>query len=212
VRTIIVMNPKGGSGKTTLATNLAGMLAGRGRRVMLADHDRQQSSTQWLARRPASFPAIAGVPQDGERKAIKEFDPHWLVVDTSAGLHGEPLAEGVRRADLILVPIAPSIYDIDASRAFIERLSQYRSVEKRRSEIGIVGMRVDLYTRMGAELEQFLKGLDFPLLATLRDTQVYVQAAYYGLSLFDLPPSRAGHDLEDWKPIYAWINRHRDEE
>jgi chromosome partitioning protein len=206
------MNPKGGSGKTTLATNLAGMLAGRGRRVMLADHDRQQSSAQWLARRPASFPTILGVPHDHERKAIKEFDPHWLVVDTSAGLHGEPMAEGVRRADMLLVPIAPSIYDMDASRIFLERLGQYRSVEKGKSDIGIVGMRVDRYTRMGAELEQFLEHLDFPLLATLRDTQVYVQAAYYGLSIFDLPPSRAGQDLEDWKPIFSWINHHRDED
>jgi chromosome partitioning protein len=82
-------------------------------------------------------------------------------------------------------------------------------VHKGHVQIALVGMRVDRFTRMGAELEQFLNALDFPLLATLRDTQVYVQAAYYGLSLFDLPPSRAQQDLDDWKPILAWINRHR---
>lgn len=209
MRTILVTNPKGGAGKTTLATNLAGLLAGHERRVMLADMDRQQSAAHWLARRPPSFPRIVGVKPNGEKSAVREYDPHWLIVDTAAGLHGEDLADAVRRADLIVIPVSPSIYDMDALRTFLEVLRHSKPVHKGHVQIALVGMRVDRFTRMGAELEQFLNALDFPLLATLRDTQVYVQAAYYGLSLFDLPPSRAQQDLDDWKPILAWINRHR---
>ena len=209
MRTIAVMNPKGGSGKTTLATNLAGLLAGHNRRVMLADLDRQQSASHWLARRQAAFPKIVSVHLDGEKSAIKEFDPHWLIIDTAAGLHGEALAEAVHRANLILVPVSPSIYDMDATRSFLEVLRHYKSIQQGATHIGVVGMRVDRFTRMGAELELFLHSLEYPLLATLRDTQVYVQAAYLGLSLFDLPPSRAQQDLDDWKPVLAWLNRHR---
>jgi len=209
VRTILVMNPKGGAGKTTLATNLAGLLAGHNRRVMLADMDRQQSAAHWLARRPASFPKVVGLQLNGEKSAVKEYDPHWLVVDTAAGIHGEELADAVRRADLIVVPVSPSIYDMDATRSFLEVLRHYKTVQQGGTPIAVVGVRVDRFTRMGVELEQFLKSLEFPLLATLRDTQVYVQAAYYGLSLYDLPPSRAQQDLDDWKPILSWLNRHR---
>lgn len=209
MRTLLVMNPKGGSGKTTLATNLAGLLAVHHRRVMLADLDRQQSAAHWLARRPASFPKVVGVRLNGEKALRKEVDPHWLIVDTAAGLHGEELAESVRRADLIIVPVSPSIYDMDATRSFLDVLRHYKSIQQGTVHIGVVGMRVDRFTRMGAELELFLGALDFPLLATLRDTQVYVQAAYYGLSLFDLPPSRAQQDLDDWKPVLAWLNKHR---
>jgi chromosome partitioning protein len=209
MRTILVMNPKGGSGKTTLATNICGLLAVRNFRVLLADLDRQQSATHWLARRPAHCPKIGRVDLDTDKKAIKEYDPDWLVVDTPAGLHGEPLADAVRRSDLIIVPVSPSIYDMDATREFLEVLRHYKVVQQGTSHIALVGMRVDNRTRMGAELALFLESLDFPLLATLRDTQVYVQAAYYGLSLFDLPPSRAEVDLDDWRPILAWLSGHR---
>jgi chromosome partitioning protein len=209
MRTILVMNPKGGAGKTTLATNLCGLLAQRNFRVLLADLDRQQSATHWLARRPAHCPKIGRVNLEADKKAIKDYDPDWLVVDTAAGLHGEELADAVRRSDLIMVPVSPSIYDMDATREFLQVLHHYKAIQQGTSSIGLVGMRVDSRTRMGAELAQFLAALDFPLLATIRDTQVYVQAAYYGLSLFDLPPSRAEADVDDWRPILAWLNKHR---
>src|SRR5512144_280678 len=118
MRTILVANPKGGSGKTTLATNVAGWLAGKRQRVALADHDPQQSSTQWLERRPPLFPSIEPLPAGA--KAARDADPHWGVVDSPAAFHGEELRKAVRRADLMLVPISPSAFDMTATQRFLE--------------------------------------------------------------------------------------------
>ena len=95
MQTILVANPKGGSGKTTLATNIAGWLAGKRQRVGLLDADPQQSSTQWLARRPALFPSVAGFARDVGKKELKDVGPEWLVIDSPAGLHGEDLRDAV---------------------------------------------------------------------------------------------------------------------
>src|SRR5438270_8572116 len=106
MQTILVANPKGGSGKTTLATNLAGRLAGRKQRVVLADFDPLRSASEWVARRPPLFPAIAAWTPDDPRREIRDRNPHWLVVDTPAGLSGDALREAIRRADILLLPVS----------------------------------------------------------------------------------------------------------
>jgi chromosome partitioning protein len=208
MQTILVANSKGGSGKTTVATNVAGWLAGKRQRVAIADHDPQRSATVWLARRPALFPAIHGLPPDATRKALKDADPQWLVVDTPAGLHGEDLRDAVHRADVMLVPLAPSVFDMAATQHFLAAIAHYKAVKQGTLAIGIVAMRVDARTRSAAELDEFLKGFDFPVVAHLRDTQVYVHCARDGASVFDLPRSRAEQDWEQWKPLTRWIARH----
>src|SRR5664279_2121119 len=111
MQTLLVANPKGGSGKTTLATNVAGWLASRKQRVVLADFDPLQSATEWLARRPPFFPPIGGWTPNATKESLKEHNPHWLVIDTPAGLHGEGLRDAIRRADILLVPVSPSAFD-----------------------------------------------------------------------------------------------------
>ena len=111
----------------------------------------------------------------------------------------------LNRISMLLIVALISLFRVDVATA----QTIPKSIQQGATHIGVVGMRVDRFTRMGAELELFLHSLEYPLLATLRDTQVYVQAAYLGLSLFDLPPSRAQQDLDDWKPVLAWLNRHR---
>ena len=204
---ILVANPKGGSGKTTVATNVAGWLAGKRQRVALADHDPQRSATEWLARRPALFPAIAGLPFGATKKAQKDVDPQWLVVDTPAGLHGEDLREALNHADIMLVPLAPSVFDMAATAHFLAAIAHYKAVKNREVAIGIVAMRVDARTRSAAELDEFLTNFDVPLIAHLRDTQVYVHCARDGASVFELPRSRAEQDWEQWKPLTRWIAR-----
>jgi chromosome partitioning protein len=208
MQTILVANPKGGSGKTTVATNVAGWLAGRRQRVALADHDPQRSATEWLARRPALFPAIAGLKPDATMRAAKGAGPQWLVVDTPAGLHGNDLRIAVHGADVMLVPLTPSAFDMAATAHFLSAIGQYKAVKQGSLAIGIVAMRVDARTRSAAELDEFLKGFDFPLIAHLRDTQVYVHCARDGASVFDLPRSRGEQDWEQWKPLTRWIARH----
>ena len=205
---IIVVNPKGGSGKTTLATNIAGWLAGKKQRVVLADFDTQRSSVNWLSRRPALMPHIVGWTPDADRKALHEADPQWMVVDLPAGVQGDTLRDAVRRADIILVPISPSYYDFEATRAFLAKLSEYKSVKAGGVAIGLVGMRVDARTRSAIELQEFVKQFDLPFVTNLRDTQVYVHGARDGLSIFDMPRSRVEQDWEQWRTLTRWIAKH----
>ena len=204
MQTIVVANPKGGSGKTTLATNIAGWLAGRRRDVVLRDLDPQRSASEWLQRRPPLFPTIAGAPRDGKGKG-PEHD--WRVIDTPAGLHGDDLREAVRRADAMLVPLTPSAFDMGATRRFLAEIREHKAIRKNELALGIVAMRVDPRTHSAAELDAFLDEFDFPVVTHLRDTQVYVHCARDGASVFDLPRSRGEQDWEQWKPLTRWIAR-----
>ena len=210
MQTILVANPKGGSGKTTLATNIAGWLAGKRQRVALADTDPQRSTSEWLARRPPLFPPIGGFQGELRKKALKDVAPEWLVVDSPAGLHGDALRDAIRRADVMLVPVSPSAFDMAATRHFLDMIADYKAVKEGGIAIGIVGMRVDARTRSAAELDEFLEAFDFPVVAHLRDTQVYVYCARDGYSVFDLPRSRGEQDWEQWRPLTRWIAKHAD--
>ena len=207
MQTILVANPKGGSGKTTLATHVAGWLAGKRRPVALQDLDPQRSSAEWLARRPALFPRIVAAPPAAKARDVKEAGADWLVVDTPAGLHGEELREAIRRADVMLVPLTPSAFDMAATQHFLAAIHDYKAVRKGDLAIGIVAMRVDARTLSAAELDDFLEAFAFPVVAHLRDTQVYVHCARDGATVFDLPRSRGEHDWEQWKPLTRWIAR-----
>jgi len=207
MQTILVANPKGGSGKTTLATNVAGWLAGKRQLVALVDQDPQQSSTQWLTRRPPLFPRIEHLGADAKRKDIEAVSANWVVVDSPAGLHGEDLRHAIGHADVMLVPVSPSAYDMVATQRFLESIAGWKGVRKGTLAIGLVAMRVDARTRSAAELDDFLDAWELPLVTHLRDAQVYVRCARDGASVFDLPRSRAEQDWEQWKPLTRWIAR-----
>jgi chromosome partitioning protein len=208
MQTILVANPKGGSGKTTLATNIAGWLAGKRQRVALVDGDPQRSATQWLAQRPRLFPAVAMGDADARRKDLEQRDLQWAVVDSPAGLHGDALREAVRKADVLLVPVSPSAFDLAATQRFLDAIAEYKAVRQGELTVGVVGMRVDARTRAAGDLDTFVAALDFDRVTNLRDTQVYVYCARDGLSVFDLPRSRAEQDWEQWRPLTRWIARH----
>jgi chromosome partitioning protein len=205
MKAILIANPKGGSGKTTIATNLAGSLAARKQKVFLWDLDRQQSSLNWLAMRPADRPVIRRLDaKDADESAL----PHgssWLVLDSAAGLHGKNLAHALKISNKIIVPVQPSVFDMAASSTFLQTLLEEKAVRKHKTFIGIVGMRVNPRTRAAATLESFLAQFNLPILTYLRDTQIYVNAAFNGLSLFDLPEYLGGKDVEQWQPILDWI-------
>ena len=208
MQTILIANPKGGSGKTTLATNIAGWLAGKRQRVALADIDPQRSASEWLARRPALFPPIAGFDGDVRKRDLKDVAPQWVVVDSPAGLHGDALRDAVRRADIMVVPVSPSVFDMVATEHFLRALAEHKAVKQGDVAIGLVGMRVDARTRSAGELDEFLNGFELPVVTHLRDTQVYVYCARDGYSVFDLPRSRGEQDWEQWKPLTRWLARH----
>jgi chromosome partitioning protein len=201
---IVVANPKGGVGKSTLATNLAGALARRGHAVMLGDVDRQQSSRQWLQLRPGQLPAIHGweIKEDGLVRPPKGTT--HVVLDTPAGLHGKRLDEVLKIADKVVVPLQPSLFDIQATHAFVQELLAHRRSDK--VQVGVVGMRVRDHTIAVDQLRTFLDTLKVPVLGFLRDTQNYVHLAARGLTLWDVAPSRVERDLPQWESILKWVD------
>jgi chromosome partitioning protein len=207
MHSILVVNPKGGSGKTTVATNLAGFFAAQGKRVVLADMDRQQSAANWLERRPETAPHIMAWTAATDKKEIKAFDAHWTIVDSPAGVHGENLTNLIHKMELVVVPVAPSAFDMEATKDFLADLLKEKPIKKGESQVAVVGNRVDSRTLVADELEAFLKSLGLPVLTNLRNTQNYVHCARDGHSLFDVAPSRVEQDLEQWKPLGRWLMR-----
>jgi len=204
MKTILVANPKGGCGKTTLSVNIAGFLASRGKRVSLLDMDRQQSAALWIETRPDGLPAVRAMKYNVESDAPND----WLVIDSAAGIAGSNLACSlVKQANKIIVPVVPSLFDLHASREFLNELLEEKKVRNSPCQIGVVGMRMSPRTRAAAMLEDFLDTLELPILAYLRETQVYVNAAFEGKSLFDLPHHIAERELEQWEFLKEWIEQ-----
>lgn len=206
MKTFLVANPKGGSGKSTLASNLAGYLAHQGHEVMLGDIDRQQSARDWLMTRPFALPTIASWEFGPDNIARPPKGVSHVVIDTPAGLHGKTLEKVLKLSTRVIVPVQPSLFDMRATRQFLEKLLAEKAVRKGRADVALIGMRVDARTRAANELAEFFATLDLPVLTYLRDTQLYVQAAAAGLTIFDLPPSRVERDLAQWQAIAAWVN------
>jgi chromosome partitioning protein len=208
MQTILVANPKGGSGKTTLTTNIGGWLAGKRQAVALADLDPQQSATEWLSRRPALFPQIGRYDPDSRRSTL-DRPLQWLVLDSPAGLRGDPLRDIVRHVDMMLVPLTPSVFDMAATARFFEAIGELRAVRDGSLPVGVVALRVDARTHSATELDDFMQAFEYPMLTHLRDTQIYVHCARDGATVFDLPRSRAETDWEQWRPLTRWIARQR---
>jgi chromosome partitioning protein len=203
----VVANPKGGVGKSTLATNLAGYLARQGQAVALGDVDRQESARLWLSLRPANLPTIQLWEASPDDVVKLPKDAQVGVLDTPAGLAGKRLDAVMKRADRVLVPLQPSLFDIYATRDFITELMSRRKHDQ--VTVGVVANRVREHTLSAEQLRHFLDTLGVPVLGELRDTQNYVQLAAHGLSLWDVGASRVARDLVQWEPILAWLNTER---
>jgi chromosome partitioning protein len=200
---IVVANPKGGVGKSTIATNLAGCIASRGHAVMLGDVDRQQSTRIWLSLRPASARPIAGWDVAHDNIVKPPRGTTHVVLDTPAGLHGKRFDEVMKLADQIIVPLQPSIFDIYATRDFLNQVLAHR--KSAQVQVGVVGMRVREHTIAADQLRAFVAQLEVPVVGYLRDTQNYIQLAARGLTLWDVAPGRVERDLQQWEPLIKWL-------
>lgn len=205
---VLITNPKGGCGKSTAATNLAGYFAWRGHPTMLGDLDRQQSALAWLGIRPTTLPHIQSWDRSDEKIARPPKGVTHVVLDTPAGLRGHALRDVMKLADRVIVPVQPSIFDIYATQAFLAKLAD-RNLLDGAPRVGILGMRVDARTRAADQLQRFVEDLGLPVLGFLRDTQNYVQLAAHGLTLWDVAPGRVERDLEQWRTLLEWVEPQR---
>jgi chromosome partitioning protein len=205
----MVLNAKGGCGKSTLATNIAVFFARDGHEVCIADYDPQRSSLDWLAQRPAELPAIAGVAafEEGLRSVARSTDV--LVIDAPARVHGMELNELVRRAETIVVPVLPSTIDIKACGHFMAELKEIGKVSRKEARLAVVANRVREATLIYEELNQYLDKLKVPYLASLREAQNYVRAYARGMGVLELPEYLAWPDWKQWEPIFEWLDSKR---
>ena len=202
---VVIANPKGGVGKSTLATNVAGYFASKGHAVMLGDADRQQSSKLWLGLRPPQARPITTWEMSADLIVKPPRGTTHVVLDTPAGLHGWRFNDVMRMADKVIVPLQPSVFDIFATRAFLDQLMASKHAEK--LQVGLVGMRVDARTIASDHLHEFVASLKLPVLGYLRDTQNYVHLAARGLTLFDVAPGRVEKDLAQWADVSQWLDQ-----
>lgn len=209
MRHIMVMNAKGGCGKSTLATNLASYYADAGYGVALADYDPQRSSLDWIERRPDNRAEVVPLAsfKDGLKHLPRSLD--MVIIDAPARSHGKELTELVRHAETIIVPVLPSTIDIQASDRFIKELKSVGKIARKQARIGVVANRVREYTLIFEELDEYLTKLRVPYLASLREAQNYVRAYTRGLGIYELPEYLAWPDWEQWDPLIEWIDSKR---
>lgn len=224
MRTILVLNSKGGCGKSMLATNLAAYYASEGHAVALADFDPQASSLEWLAARPGDRPAIHGIA--GFRDPVRApRNTEFLILDAPAAVHGPELTALVRRAKTILIPVLPSATDIRAAAHFVHDLLLVGKVERKETRLATVANRVPrigaldnmlnnvgyetLNLRLFRPLERFLERLKIPFVATLPDSPSYAIADSKGLGIFELGDGPAGEDRAYWQPLLEWLGSRR---
>jgi chromosome partitioning protein len=210
-----VLNPKGGCGKSTIATNIAGYFAMRGKNVSLADCDPQSSSSDWMEIRPSNLSKINHVPvKHGKLHVPNNTD--MLILDTAAGIHDQRMANIVRAAQTMVVPVLPSPIDMRAAERFLKDLIKLRAKTiNNRIKIATVANRVNEATLAAAKLEGYLENLQLPsgrkipFMTLLRASQNYVHAAEKGMTIFELAHSKTYYDQEQWRPLLNWLESKR---
>ena len=209
---ILILNPKGGSGKTTVATNLASYFASLGDRPLLSDNDPQGSSTRWLKKRKPEQAFIHGIAAFERNSRMTRAwqmrtpaDAGHIVVDTPAAILAHDMPDMTKSSDAIIVPVLPSDIDIHAFSKCIADLLLIAKVRRDENRIGVVANRVKRNTLIYQSLMRFLDTLRIPVIATLRDSQNYVRAAEQGVGLHEMKKPQVERDLEDWEPLLAWL-------
>ena len=210
---IVVINPKGGCGKTTLSTNIASYFAKRGPIPAIMDCDPQGSSMTWIERRPVSKPPIHGI---AAYKKTMQATRSWqlrvpnetenLIVDSPASLNHDDLREVTRDASSILVPVLPSSIDIHAASRCISDLLLVAKVDRRDRKLAVVANRTRKNTKSFEKLMRFLDSLGIPIIAVMRDSQNFVHAAEEGIGICEMQPSRVKKDMEQLEKIIAWLD------
>lgn len=209
MRHILVTNPKGGCGKSTIATSLAAYYASEGFATAIVDYDPQGSALSWAEERPEGFaPIVALSGLNGGLRSVPR-NVEYVVMDSPAAVYGKDLAELVRKAETIIVPVLPSPIDIKAAERFIDDLLALSKVAEKKAKAALVANRVKENTLIFEELDDVLSRLKVPYVASLREAQNYIRAYQRGVGIHELPPYLAWPDWEQWDPLIEWLDSRR---
>ena len=206
--TVLVASSKGGCGKSTLVTQLASHWAQDGKHTAIVDADRQQSGFRWAAKRPDNVPGVLAL--EGGRRSLEKLpaDTQRVLVDTPAGSHERELEPYLEQADVLLVPVLPSTFDLDATLDFLDHLKQISRIKRGKLPVGLVGNRLKPWTNASQDaMTRLAEQAPFPLVAQLRDSQAYVLLAALGKGIFDYASENVRSHQEDWKHLLCWIKR-----
>ncbi len=209
MRKIMILNAKGGCGKSTITTNLAAYFAcEENAKVVIADFDPQGSSLDWLKIRPEEVAEIQGI--NGCKAPLKiARNTDYLLFDVPAGIAGKELTTLIRKVETIIIPVLPSPMDIRACARFIHELLLVNKVSRKQVKLAVIANRVKENSHIYHELERFLKRLKIPFITHLRDSMHYIQSAEYGIGIHELAAPGVDKDVEQWQPLIKWINSKR---
>lgn len=203
---IAIINPKGGCGKSTLATNLSALLASRGLEVMLGDVDRQQSARCWLGLRPDRLPKIHGWSVNENNFARPPAGVKHIILDTPGGFHGFPLMKVTMSADAILVPTGTGLFDRQATTDYIRELKLLPRIAGGKCRLACVGMRVDGRTKNAESIETWAAEQELEFLGCVHLAQTYVRCLEQGFSIFDFPPDKIQTQAKEWQALIHWLD------
>jgi chromosome partitioning protein len=201
---VLVCNPKGGCGKTTIATNLAAAFAHMGFVTALADCDRQKSACRWVARRPTGVPDVTGLDWSKEVTGLPDGIER-LVIDAPAAIRRRDVRELIAKVDVLLVPVLPSLFDELTTGKFLARIDRLKPIRKGRRAVGLIANRVKPRTAALARLENFLAAAPHPTITQVRDSQAYPAAAEKGFAIFDAMTRKTAPLIEEWQPLLRFL-------
>jgi len=209
MRNIMVINSKGGSGKTTVATNLASYFATQNKKVVLMDYDLQGSSMAWLEARSSARTPIQGIAAYKKAAKRPSRSCDYVIIDAPSGLHGGALTNMVKKVQTILIPVLPSPIDMHAATEFLKEIKKSAPVQRKKAKLALLANRSRDFTNIYWELDDFLSRQRVPFLTMLRDSQHYIRAAERGLGIFEMAPAATDLDREQWQPIIKWVKSKR---
>lgn len=213
--TVLVVNPKGGSGKTTITLNLASYFAASDIPVAVMDYDPQGSSLNWLRLRPqhaSPIHAANAARAKGTRlRSMAMYVPpetRHLIIDAPAGASGVLLQEMLDRANSIIVPVPPSVIDIHATANFVREVLFSTKMKARNLPVAIVANKVRRSMPRYQPLDWFLETLGLELVARLVDSDVYLKAVEAGVGIFEMESSAALAECRQFLPLVEWVESH----
>ncbi|MGC1955673.1 MAG: ParA family partition ATPase [Gammaproteobacteria bacterium] len=189
---VAILNEKGGSGKTTLSTNLARGFQALGRRVLLVDSDPQGSARDWYAAagEDNNLPPVVGLDRPALFKELPELarDADLVIVDGAPQIEALAIA-AVKTADVVLIPVQPSPYDIWAAESLVELVKARRELANDKPKAAFVVSRQIVGTRLAGDDREALEGYQLPIFKSCTSQRVvYANSATNGATVLDVEP------------------------